>query len=181
MSSLGSLTGPRVHLAKANRIRLPELLEVEEQAPMPCWDRQGFLAALQAEGTGVVVAEIPDHIIGCALYRVTPSSAPARLGHMMRLLRRYSPWKRAARSAASSLELLWIGVHSDWYRQGIGRALLQEIHQELGPGGGCIRTTVPESNLPAQLLLRDAGYKAVRILPSHYGSMDGYLMERRCG
>jgi ribosomal protein S18 acetylase RimI-like enzyme len=179
MSNLGTLTSPRVHLAKPSRIRLPELLDVVGQVPRPCWDRQTFLAALQSEGAGVAVAETHDRVIGFALYRVTPSSAPARLRHVMQLLRWYSPWTGAARSAASDLELLWIGVHPGWHRQGIGRALLQAIHQELGPCGGCIRATVPESNLPAQLLLRGAGYKAIRIVRSHYGSEDGYLMERQ--
>jgi hypothetical protein len=43
-----------------------------------------------------------------------------------------------------------------------------------------IRATVPESNLPVQLLLRDAGYKAVRVCRGHFDGEDGYLMERRC-
>jgi ribosomal protein S18 acetylase RimI-like enzyme len=57
--------------------------------------------------------------------------------------------------------------------------MLQEINLELQPAGGCIRATVPASNLPAQLLLRDSGYEAVAIRRGYCGNEDGYLMELR--
>src|SRR5262249_23091409 len=66
VNDLGTLTGPRVCLGKVHPLRLPELLRIEEQAPAPCWGRQDLLAALQAEGTGVAVAEFHHRIIGFA-------------------------------------------------------------------------------------------------------------------
>ena len=141
---------------------------------MPCRERHDLLAAL-LEGTGAAVAETQQRLVGYALYKATPSPAPARLGQIVRVLRRCWPWT----GAGSGAELLRVAVHSAWRRQGIGRALLQEVHRAVGLRGDRIRATVPESNLPVQLFLRDGGYKAIRILPGHYDTEDGYLMEWR--
>jgi ribosomal protein S18 acetylase RimI-like enzyme len=74
-----------------------------------------------------------------------------------------------------------IAVLPEWHRQGIGRALLEEIHQAFRQSGDDIQATVPETNLPVQLFLRDAGYKAVRVVPGCFGSEDGYVMQRSNG
>jgi ribosomal protein S18 acetylase RimI-like enzyme len=77
------------------------------------------------------------------------------------------------------LEFLDIGVAPAWPRRGIGRALLKGLEAMLQSPGDCIRATVPETNLPVQLLLRDAGYRALSVLQGYFGKEDGYLMERR--
>jgi ribosomal protein S18 acetylase RimI-like enzyme len=181
MGSLTTLTSPCVHRSKPNSISLPEMQDILQLAPLPCWDRQRCLVALQSDGAGVAVAENDDGVIGFALYRGPPDSPAARLHHTVQRLLWHLSCNRAAPFAAPESELLWIGVHPDWNRQGIGSALLLAIHQELDPFGGCIRATVPETNLPAQLLLRDAGYRAIRIVPSRFVNEDGYLMERKSG
>ena len=178
VNDLGTLTRPRVYLGKADPLRLPELLAIEKQAAKPRWPLQDYLTTLQSRETRVALAEIRGRMIGFALYKVTGPSAPARLGQLLRFLR-CRLWLRAGHSAGAFAELLRIGVHREWQRQGIGRALLREIHEEIEPCEGCIRATVPESNLPVQLLLRDGGYKAIRILSGHFDTEDGYLMEWR--
>jgi ribosomal protein S18 acetylase RimI-like enzyme len=177
MSDLSTLSSARVRLEKAGALRLRELLHVEAQSPPPCWGRPDFLAAFQAAGTGAAVAEAGGRVVGFALYRALP---PPGAGGVLELLRRCRPWAVAA-PVPRYLELLRLSVLPDWRRQGVGRALLREVQRDLGQGGGCVRTVVPESNLPVQLLLRGAGYKAVRVLRGHFGGEDGYLMERPCG
>jgi ribosomal protein S18 acetylase RimI-like enzyme len=179
MSDLGTLTGPPIHLETRDRLALTELIDLEAQAPAPGGGRPDFLATSQAEGTGAVVAEVPGRVVGLALYRAAPLGS-VRPGPLKRLWRWCRPWKCGAPPVPRHLELLRIGVLPGWRRQGIGRALLRRLHQEFGPFAECIRAAVPEGNLPVQLLLRNAGYKAVRILPGHCGSEDGYLMEWRC-
>jgi ribosomal protein S18 acetylase RimI-like enzyme len=167
-----------VSKSKSGGLPLRELLRVEGQSPAPGWGLREFLAAFQAGGAAAVVAELDGRLVGFALYRVLPP--PAGAGGLLELLRRCPLWAGGA-PPPRYRELLRVSVLPDWRRQGVGRALLREMHRGTRRGGGCIRTVVPEGNLPVQLLLRDAGYKAVRILRGHFGSEDGYLMERPSG
>ncbi len=180
MSELGTLLRPRVIFGKLDWLHLPQLLDIEEQAPAPRWIRQDFLAAFQADGTSSALAEISGRIVGFALFKVTPPPDGTGLEGIKRLLRWCWPWNPGARLSPRHVDLLRIGVLPEWQRQGIGRTLLEELDQEFRQSGDLIRAIVPETNLPVQLLLRDAGYKAVRILPAYHGSEDGYVMERQC-
>ena len=138
-----------------------------------------FLAVCQANGAGFAMAEIQGRVVGFALYKVArPPDAPG-LGRLKRLLPCHWPWRsQGLGSPHSSIGLLRMAVLPQWQRQGIGRALLEQLEQEARRLGGSIQAIVPESNLPAQLLLRDAGYKAIRIIPFHFFSEDGSVMER---
>jgi ribosomal-protein-alanine N-acetyltransferase len=82
------------------------------------------------------------------------------------------------RSGPHGFTLLNLAVAPYWRRQGVARAMLKKLDEKRPP---CIEAAVPESNLPAQLLLRSAGYRAVQVLREHFGEEDGYLMERRPG
>lgn len=72
------------------------------------------------------------------------------------------------------IDLLNIAVASYWRRQGIARSMLEKLDEK----GARIQAIVPDSNLAAQLLLRNAGYKAVRVVRGHCGGEDGYRMVR---
>ena len=54
------------------------------------------------------------------------------------------------RDTAGHTALLDIAVAPGWRRRGVARALLGQLHAEKS---GPVRAVVPESNLPAQLLL----------------------------
>src|SRR5262249_26359599 len=69
------------------------------------------------------------------------------------------------------IDLLHLAVAPYWRRQGIARSMLQKLSEK----GHRIRAIVPDTNLATQLLLRDAGYKAVRVLRGHCGGEDAYL------
>jgi ribosomal protein S18 acetylase RimI-like enzyme len=57
--------------------------------------------------------------------------------------------------------------------------MLRALEEMLRRPGDFVRATVPETNLPAQLLLRDAGFRALSVVRGYFGTEDGYLMERR--
>jgi ribosomal-protein-alanine N-acetyltransferase len=80
------------------------------------------------------------------------------------------------RASPGRLALLRLGVAPFWRRQGVARAMLAHVHER---AAGVVEAAVPEADLAAQLFLRDAGYKAVRVLRRHRGGGDAYLMERR--
>jgi ribosomal protein S18 acetylase RimI-like enzyme len=70
-------------------------------------------------------------------------------------------------------------VASDWRRQGIARALAKQFEpRPFRQADCCIQAAVPETDLATQLLLRSAGYKAVRVLREYFVNEDAYLMER---
>jgi ribosomal protein S18 acetylase RimI-like enzyme len=61
----------------------------------------------------------------------------------------------------------------------VGQALLKKLEPFLRQPADHIEAAVPETNLSAQLLLRSAGYRALRVLRGYYETEDAYLMERR--
>jgi ribosomal protein S18 acetylase RimI-like enzyme len=180
MNELDTLIHPQVHLEQVDLLRLPELFDIDEQAAAPCWSRQDFLAAFRLDGVGVALAMIHDRALGFALYQAAPSEGIG-MGGINRLLRYCWLSSSAATTQPYYVDLLRIAVLPEWQHRGIGRALLEQLRQEFRPLRASLQALVPESNLSVQLFLRNAGYKAVRILPLHFGSEDGYLMERPCG
>ena len=75
-------------------------------------------------------------------------------------------------------EVFTLYVAPDWRRRGVGRSLVERFEPDLATAQGYwVEAAVPETNLPMQLLLRSAGYKAVRVLRRYYGYEDAYLME----
>jgi len=80
-----------------------------------------------------------------------------------------------------NLHIMNLGVHPDHRRQGIALKCLR-FAERLARQRGAHRLDleVQESNLPAQLLYRKAGYRAIRILRNYYSDTqeDGYRMVR---
>src|SRR3954464_14081522 len=74
------------------------------------------------------------------------------------------------RTDAEGLTLLNLAVAPYWRRQGIAAAMLHRL-DEKQPAR--VRAVVPESNLPVQLLLRHAGYQAVRVRRGNFEEEDG--------
>lgn len=77
------------------------------------------------------------------------------------------------------LHVLNLAVAASHRRRGLGTAalrLIEDVARERGLPR--IDLEVRETNLPAQLLYRKAGYLAVDILRRYYGDEDGYLMRR---
>ncbi len=71
-----------------------------------------------------------------------------------------------------------VAVAPDWQRKGVGRMLVRSLDAKLAQSYERISALVPETDLAAQLLLRDAGYKATRVLRRWYDEEDAYLMQK---
>ncbi len=71
-----------------------------------------------------------------------------------------------------------IGVHPQFQRQGIGRRLLAAVEARLAQP--VLKLTVRVSNMPAQALYREFGYRPVSQIARYYsGGEDGVVMEKR--
>jgi ribosomal protein S18 acetylase RimI-like enzyme len=71
-------------------------------------------------------------------------------------------------------------VAPEWRRRGVGRLLVERFaSQVLKSTNYNLEAAVAESDLPMQLLLRSAGFRATRILHGHECDEDAYLMERQ--
>jgi ribosomal protein S18 acetylase RimI-like enzyme len=180
MSSISTLTCPKPVLREMGVSDLPMVVRIEQQGPTPRCAWQDFLLVYSSGGAASRVAEVEGQVVGFLVYRAPERCNQQGPGRLKRLLRRCLPWREAdPPSPPMELELLDIGVAPAWHRRGIGRALLKGLEAMLQSPGDCIRATVPETNLPVQLLLRDAGYRALSVLRGYFGKEDGYLMERR--
>lgn len=175
MTSLTTVPRPLTTLREMARFDVPRLVRVADQTLATHQTTQGLLTALQTGGGAV--AEHDEQALGFVIYQVTPP--PSR--GILAALKEVSHWCRVRRRGAPStprhVDLLLIAVLPEWRRQGIGRALLERVHRTFRRSGDHLRAVIPETNLPVQLLLRDAGYKAVQVVAGYYGNEDGYVME----
>jgi len=179
MSKLSIAAPPAVTLRWILQRDLPVMLQLEQQPPAPQWTQKEFKAVFQSADTAGWVADIAGRVVGFLVYRVT--SQPDLVESVAADFPGWRSYAAAGQVARKPLgiSLLNLAVAPSWRRHGIGRTLLGRIGQKLQQPQDCIEVTVPESNLPVQLLLRDAGYKAVSVQRDYYGAEDGYRMELR--
>lgn len=180
MSTISARTRPALAFRDLVMFDVGQVARIEQQTSTRPWNWAEFVAALDEGNTFGRVVELANQIAGFMVYRVIEQPDTADEGTVKRLLGLC--WNRSPDTQSSKslhLELLDIAVAPDWQRQGVGRSLLEELNRKLREAGDCIHATVPETNVPIQLCLRAVGYKAIRVLRGHFGTEDGYLMERR--
>jgi len=76
--------------------------------------------------------------------------------------------------------LLNFAVHLNWRRLGIGSQMIKILAAKLSPRKfRRITAEIRETNLSAQLFLRECGFKAINTLHRHYKNIseDAYLMQ----
>ena len=71
-----------------------------------------------------------------------------------------------------------MAVSPDCRRIGIGRTLVQSLDAKLAQSYDRISAIIPETDVPVQFLLRNLGYKAVRVLRRWFDEEDAYLMQK---
>ena len=86
------------------------------------------------------VAEVDGDIVGYVLYEIT----------------------------SFHIDILSFAVQSDFRRGGIARGLISSLLAKLSERRSSITTSVPDSALPAQMLLKSLGFKAVAVEGSEY-------------
>ena len=112
----------------------------------------------------------------CYLCLILPKATTEdtnRLGYLAHLFLTLLGWHPPLPLYVELLDLL---VQPDPTWPGLEHALLKRLTEEIQRSWGHVPVVVPESNLTAQLFLRDAGYRAVRVFHSYFGDEDGYLM-----
>jgi [ribosomal protein S18]-alanine N-acetyltransferase len=178
MSKTSALVTPNLSLRWMIQRDLPRVLRIERQAPVYQWTQQDFLAVFQSGDTAGWVAEGGEEIVGFLIYKAItqPDSTDTDTLESAEFTT-----QQGARPILKPLRisLLNLAVAPEWHRHGIGRALAAKLNQKLRQPEDYIQATVPESNLPFQLLLRAAGYKAVSILRGYFGTEDAYLLRRQ--
>jgi ribosomal protein S18 acetylase RimI-like enzyme len=148
---------------------LPRLLQIEKQAFGSRLLRSALPSAAPTGDRGIWVATIQNSVVGYLIYQAFTE-------------RRTAKDKRKENASPPSpprVDILHLFVANGWRRQGIGKALIERFEPKpYGQMACVIQAAVPETDLGMQLLLRAAGYKAVRVLRGFYVEEDAYLMEK---
>jgi ribosomal protein S18 acetylase RimI-like enzyme len=175
MSVIRKIVVQQLTVRPMERRDLRRVLQIEKETPDPLWTLQAFKADLDSEDRICLVGTFKGVVVGFMIARSvteieTPETVPGVTGGNLTstLPRR-----------ALHLNLLHVAVASDWLRRGVGSTLIWHLDKHVHRAEDRIHAVVPETNLPVQLLLRSAGYRATRVLRAFYGTEDAYQMERR--
>jgi [ribosomal protein S18]-alanine N-acetyltransferase len=131
---------------------LDAVLRIEEDALRPQWVCEDFGECFQSLDTIAKVAEAQEQIIGYLIYRLDQNERVVSIEN--------------------------IAVAPPWQRRGVGRSLIRSLDAKLVQGYDRVMVWVPETCLPLQLLLRTAGFRAVRVHRRWFGDEDAYQMEK---
>ncbi len=131
---------------------LDALLLVEENAFKKPWSRQQFLGELASDATRYFLAEVDGRIVGYA----------------------------GAWLIVDEVQITNIAVHSDYRRQGIGKALLCHLlDATTKEGANYFSLEVRRSNLPAQALYESQGFLVAGERKNYYGDEDALIMIKK--
>jgi [ribosomal protein S18]-alanine N-acetyltransferase len=130
---------------------LSEVLAIERASFEFPWDDEHICTVLGSGCCVGLAAECHGFIVGHCVYRL------------------HRDW----------IELLTFAVHPDCRRHGVGRQLVAKLVVRLLPlRKNRLAVYLRETNLPAQLFFRAAGFRAERVLREHFPDTgeDGYAM-----
>jgi len=152
--SLSVLTseGAGIHVRWMIRRDMPDVLAIEHEAFEFPWSEEDFTRSLRQRTCIGMVAEYADSVVAFMIYEL----------HRTRL------------------HVLNFAVLRSHRRLGIGTQMLRRLIAKLAPERRSrIVLEVRETNLPAQLFFRAAGFRAVTVLRDFYrdSDEDAYLMQ----
>jgi ribosomal protein S18 acetylase RimI-like enzyme len=181
MSVISEIVGRVLKVRAMLPSDLPRLLQIENAGAGTRFLRKDLPANLFSTDRGIWVATIQNHVVGYLVYQLTPETEASE--SELQVGPPKGPWGRRVTSLPPlQVELIHLFVSPDWRRRGIGRALITRFDPRLSKDEPCvIQAMVPETNLPVQLLLRSAGYKAARVSRRYFVEEDAYVMECRHG
>ncbi len=181
MSAISTVLGGLLSVRSMEPADLPGLLLIEKQRLGSRRIAHDSPIRLPHDDGGIWVAVVQDVVVGYLVYQLVAETDAIATGVVL------GPGKAIKTRKSTTAKSMRVCLHylyvsPEWRRQRIGRTLIECFAPELPRGDDCwIQAPVPESNLPVQLLLRSAGYRAVRVLRGYCGDEDAYLMERPCG
>lgn len=135
---------------------MPAVLAIEEASSEFPWPEDEFIRCLRQRNCIGMAAERDDEVVGFMIYEL----------HKNRL------------------HLLNLAVDANCRREGVGRAMVQKLKDELSSERrNRIMLEVCETNLDAQLFLSKLGFKAISVLRGFWEKTeeDAYLFQFRCG
>lgn len=123
-----------------------EVLAIERDSFEYPWTEEDFVRVLRQSKCLGVAAEIDNKIVGYMIYDLHDEK---------------------------TIQLLNFAVHRAFRRRGVGRHMIQKLIGKLSTQRRTkIVGEVMESNLPAQLFLRSAGFYCVSLLRNYYDGTD---------
>ena len=147
-------TGLQVQIRWLIRRDMTDVLRIEEESFEFAWSEEDFLTCLRQRNCIGMVAECDQQIVGFMIYELHKSR----------------------------LSVLNFAVAPECRRQGVGTQMAQKLVDKLSQQRrNEIVLEVRETNLAAQLFFKEHGFKAVKILRSHYDDTteDAYVMRYR--
>ncbi len=142
----------RVHIRWMIRRDMPEVLEIERESFEFPWFEEDFIRCLRQRNCIGMVAEHGERVVGFMIYELHKSR----------------------------LHILNFAVADSARHRGIGQQMAQKLIGKLSSQRRTkITLEVRETNLPAQLFFKSAGFKATSVLRSYYDDSpeDAYQME----
>ena len=142
----------RVHIRWMIRRDMPEVLDIERESFEFPWFEEDFIRCLRQRNCIGMVAEHGERVIGFMIYEL----------HKTRL------------------HILNFAVADSVRHRGIGTQMAQKLIGKLSSQRRTkITLEVRETNLPAQLFFKSAGFRATSVLRAYYDDSpeDAYLME----
>jgi ribosomal protein S18 acetylase RimI-like enzyme len=127
-------------------------LQIAEDCLGPEWDGDDIQECFRSIDTIGKVVEVEGHVVGFLIYQLDRDE--------------------------HEVVIKAVAVAPDWRRHGVGRGAIGSLDRKLAQGYERISAMVPESNLAMQLLLRDVGFRAVRVCRRWYGDEDAYLTQK---
>ena len=144
----------KVHIRWMIRRDMPEVLAIEHASYDLPWCEEEFLRVLRQRNCIGMVAECGERVVGFMIYELHKSR----------------------------LQVLNLAVAPEYRRMGVGRQMVAKLVGKLSSQRRTrITLEVRETNLPAQLFFKSAGFRAVTVLRAYYEDSpeDAYLMQFR--
>ena len=152
--SSGQKQEVRVHIRWMIRRDMPEILAIESQSFEFPWSEEDFINCLRQRNCIGMVAEHDDHVVGFMIYELNKTR----------------------------IQVLNFAVAEARRRRGVGTQMMAKLIGKLSSQRRSrITLEVRETNLPAQLFFRAAGFRAVSVLREYYADTpeDAYVMQYR--
>jgi ribosomal-protein-alanine N-acetyltransferase len=144
----------RVHIRWMIRRDMPSVLATECECFEFPWSEEDFIRCLRQRNCIGMVAEHGDQVVGFMIYELNKTR----------------------------IHVLNFAVAEGYRRHGVGSQMIGKLVGKLSPQRRSrITLEVRETNLPAQLFFRSAGFRAVSVLRKFYEDTpeDAYLMQFR--
>lgn len=131
----------RTHICWMLRRDMPEVLDIERLAFEFPWFEEEFIRCLCQRNCIGMVAEHAERVVGFMIYELHKSR----------------------------LHILNFAVAADLRRRGIGRQMIEKLIGKLSSQRRTrITLEVRETNVPAQVFFREAGFRATSVLHDYY-------------